>query len=61
MMAQLPTMQDLRESHQALQEALRSSAKPSVEGLAYLRELRASVASQGQRIEAEARRRGGVV
>ena len=58
-MATLPTMQDLQESHQALGEALQSTAKPSVEGLVYLRELRAAVAAQGAAVEAEARRREG--
>jgi hypothetical protein len=51
-------LDELRETHQAVQEALTSCAQPSAAGLSYLRELRASAAKQGALVEALATERG---
>jgi hypothetical protein len=52
------TLADLQETHQAIKEALGSSALPSPGGLAYLRELRAKAAAQGAEVERRATERG---
>jgi hypothetical protein len=49
MLAQL--LSDLQETHVAIGEALRSCAKSPVEGVVYLRELRAVGAAQGAAVE----------